>query len=265
MQTPTTQGRKRASPPPISDIPSKKAAIQPPATPPATVAPNQCLLGKAAIKDILDKSHTAKQPPATPLVTFKVCALSVCCLSIMLVSCLCMLLLCASLLQGHHALLCMLLLSPSFKECPHPKPASLSTCCMYTGFSLRDFIQAAEKVGLPADPITTPNWSDFTELHMNAMHIMFSADRGGADVVNSIRALANEAAGLTKRLATETDADFLRLTQEKLDKANGKLAEKMKDFEKEPSCELYNTFREFSKKSGGPAFDLNFADLDGPV
>ena len=78
-------------------------------------------------------------------------------------------------------------------------------------------------------------------------------------------ALAKEAAGLTNRLATETDAEFLHLTQTKLDKAHSKLAEKIRDFEKEPSCELHNTFCDFSKKFGGPAFDLHFAVFDGPV
>ena len=66
-------------------------------------------------------------------------------------------------------------------------------------------------------------------------------------------------------MATETDADYLHLTQTKLDKAHSKLAEKIKEFEKEPSCELHNTFCEFSKKFGGPAFDLDFAVFDGPV
>ena len=126
-------------------------------------------------------------------------------------------------------------------------------------------MQAAKEVDLPAESVAVPNWSDFSELHTNAMHNMFSADRVGAEMVNSIRALATEAAGLTNRLATETDADFLRFTQEKLDKANSKLAEKIKEFEQEPSCELHNTFCEFSKKFGGPAFDLHFAVFDGPV
>ncbi|DBB01520.1 TPA: hypothetical protein ACH3X1_000172 [Trebouxia sp. C0004] len=197
IRTPT-QGRKRASPPPIRDILGKKAAIQPPATPPATVASNPApILGKkAAIRDILG-NKAAIQPPA---------------------------------------------------------PSATVAC------------KAVEEVDLPAaDPIAMPNWSDFTELHANAMHNMFSADRGGAELVNSIRALAKEAAGLTNRLATETDADFLHLTQTRLDKAHSKLAEKITEFEKEPSCELHNTFCDFSKKFGGPAFDLDFAVFDGPV
>ncbi|DBA75152.1 TPA: hypothetical protein ACH3X1_010468 [Trebouxia sp. C0004] len=127
IQTPT-QGRKRASPPPIRDIIGKKAAVQPPATPPATAAPDS--------SPILDKQAAA-----------------------------------------------------------------------------------GKEVDLPTDPTAMPSWSDFTELHLQAMHNMFSADRRGAEVVNSIRALAKEAAGLTNRLATETDADVIRFTQEKLDKA----------------------------------------------
>ena len=80
IRTPPTQGRKRASPPPTSNIPGKKAAIQPPATPPATVASNHSpILGKkAAIRNILG-NKAAIQPPATPPVTvaFEVRALSV--------------------------------------------------------------------------------------------------------------------------------------------------------------------------------------------
>jgi hypothetical protein len=97
------------------------------------------------------------------------------------------------------------------------------------------------------------------------MHDMFSADRRNAEVVNTIIALSKEAAGLTNRMAKETDADFIHLTQQKLVMAKCKLEEKTKEFEQEISADLHNRFCGFSRTFGCPAFDLSFVAEDGPV
>ena len=97
------------------------------------------------------------------------------------------------------------------------------------------------------------------------MHDMFSADRQNAEVVNTIIALSKEAAGLTNRMAKETDADFIHLTQQKLVMAKCKLEEKTKEFEQEISADLQHRFCGVSRTFGCPAFDLSFVAEDGPI
>ena len=106
-------------------------------------------------------------------------------------------------------------------------------------------------------------WSDYQKLYKDIMLTIFLVDKQGAEVCKSMIKLERKVAELKDRKHTETDVDFIELTQKKLDKANADLENMVGEFEGGSAAKVTSYFNDLNSTHGGPFFDLKCAIQEG--
>ena len=104
--------------------------------------------------------------------------------------------------------------------------------------------------------VRSPKLEDYQSVYTDIMLRFFCADTQGARVCSAMYDLSSRITALETRLQTETDQDFVLLTQRKLAEAERQLGEMEREFQTELSAETHNRLNEFSTTFGGPEFDI---------